>query len=369
MIPHLISVPNDSSDRETLSRSGYTLPDLVSAVDRNMKEIGPVATGKLMHAVADLVCSGGYNIFSRICFEHSFENIGIASPRIFLYLRRRFRELDDLYERLETETFYNNIDVQRKISEISLIIQTQPRRPKLKLPTTDTKVHGSREWLKAQLRAPDSAAVKKVWQSSHDQPELLNAANEMLFAAQEGALSRALFWLKWMLDEDAMLRKELKGTAGLTTMDRGGGATKKGSAVSQYIAAVLAEAYKDLAGKGFIRMHEEFQGLLDTFRSSDTRITGRRRTDCLVIMLQIITEVPRLKVPGAPELIKDKIAMERSVGQCGIFFREVLSQPPLSKQLPKTIGKKKTTKPKKGQSFQDQDKLYDDILDMYFNKF
>jgi hypothetical protein len=37
--------------------------------------------------------------------------------------------------------------------------------------------------------------------------------------------------------------------------------------------------------------------------------------------------------------------------------------------LPKTIGKKKTAKPKKGQSFQDQDKLYDDILDMYFNKF
>ena len=370
MIPYLISSPDLDTNRETLSRSGYQLGELVSAVDRTLKEVGPVATGKLLHYTADLIASGGKDIFARICYEHSFENIGMASPRIFMYLRRRFRELDDIYERLETESFYRNQDVQKKIAEVALVIQTQPKKPKLKLPTADPRTHGSKEWLKAQLRAPDSAAVKRVWQSSHDQAELLHAANEMLYACQEGALSRALFWLKWMFDEDAMLRKELKGNAGLTTMDRGGGSSKKqGAAVGQFIAAVLAEAYKDLAGRGFIRMNEEFQGLIDLYRCSDSRITGRRRQDTLVIMLQILTEVPRLRVPAAPELVKDKIAMERAASQAVIFFEEVLSHPPVGKQLPKTIAKKKTTqRQKKAVNYQDQDDLYNDVLNMYFDR-
>ncbi len=166
-----------------------------------------------------------------------------------------------------------------------------------------------------------------------------------------------------------MLRKELKGNAGLTTMDRGGGSSKKqGAAVGQFIAAVLAEAYKDLAGRGFIRMNEEFQGLIDLYRCSDARITGRRRQDTLVIMLQILTEVPRLRVPAAPELVKDKIAMERAASQAVIFFNEVLSHPPVGKQLPKTIAKKKAQKQKKAVNFQDQDDLYNDVLNMYFDR-
>jgi hypothetical protein len=368
MIPYLVSIP-DNTDRKLLSRSGYELPELVGAVNKHLGMTGIEATGKLMHFTADLVASGGKDIWCRLCYEHAFENIGIASPRIFTYLKRRCQELDGSYERLETESFYRSYEIQKKFAEMALVIQIQPRKPKLKLPTADPKTHGSREWLKSQLRAGDSAAVKKVWQSNYDQPELLHAANEMLYAASEGALSRALFWLKWMIDEDALIRKDLKGNAGLTTLERSPGMSKRaGVAVGQFIASVLAEAYKDLAGKGFIRMHEEFQGLLDIFRSSDQRLTAKRRQDCLVLMLQIITEVPKLKVPAAPELIKDKVSMERAVNQASVFFNEVLDLPPVNKQLPKNISKKKEPTKKKTDKGVDRDSLYDDVMNAYFDR-
>ena len=119
MIPYLVSIP-DNTDRKLLSRSGYELPELVGAVNKHLGMTGIEATGKLMHFTADLVTSGGKDIWCRLCYEHAFENIGLASPRIFTYLKRRCQELDGSYERMESESFYRSYEIQKKLENKSV---------------------------------------------------------------------------------------------------------------------------------------------------------------------------------------------------------------------------------------------------------
>jgi hypothetical protein len=144
--------------------------------------------------------------------------------------------------------------------------------------------------------------------------------------------------MKWLQEEDAMMRKSLGG--GLTTYERGPAtlSSKQRTNVSYFICAVLAEAYKEFAAKGIIRMHEEFQSLLDIYRSVDKHVGAARRQDILVLMIQILTEVVRWKIPAAPSLVKDPIVLGRAVGQCEVFYKEILAMPLPSKPLPSRVG-------------------------------
>ena len=84
-------------------------------------------------------------------------------------------------------------------------------------------------------------------------------------------------------------------------------------------------------------MHEEFQSLLDIYRSSDPKNTQRRKLDTIAIMVQLLTDVPKWKVPAAPSLVTDSISLARMVGQSETFFKEVLFLPLLKKPIPSTI--------------------------------
>ena len=139
------------------------------------------------------------------------------------------------------------------------------------------------------------------------------------------------------MEEDAIYRKKLGG--GLTTIERGPPQLKpqQKSSVGYYLIAVLAEVYKEFAAKGVIRMHEEFQTLLDIYRSPDQRNTQRRKMDTIALMVQILTDVPKWKVPAAPSLVPDTAKLQRAVSQSDGFFREVLMAPLPKKLLPATV--------------------------------
>jgi hypothetical protein len=104
--------------------------------------------------------------------------------------------------------------------------------------------------------------------------------------------------------------------------------------VAYYLTAVLAEVYKEFAEKGMVRMHEEFQALLFIFRESDSQ---KRKMDTFALMVQILTDVPKWKIPAAPTLVPDPQWLERMVSQSDGFFREVLALPQPSKMLPASI--------------------------------
>ena len=323
---------------QPVSRKGYLLKDLARSYLQVLGETGPVASGKLLHFTADLICSGGLDVWQTLCWDYAFQHIGIANPRIFVYLKKKFAELNEKHAALPFTTFINSPSVQQGTFEAVLILQGCPKKGKAKMPTVPDETHQNDEWFASNARSSEKAAVRKAWDRSHDLVQLLAAGNELIGAVIDGALEKALFWMKWMQEEDVIMRKKLGG--GLSTYERGPASlnSKQRTNVSYFICSVLAEAYKEFAAKGIIRMHEEFQTLLDIYRSTDKHIGAARRQDALVLMIHILTDVVRWKVPAAPSLVKDPIVLGRAVGQYAVFYNEILALPLPNKPLPSRVG-------------------------------
>ena len=353
------------------SRRGYQLKDLARAFTQCLGESGSVASGKLLHFTADMVASGGLQLWQKLCWDYAYDHIGVASPRIFHFLFRKFRELNELSAKMPFDNFCKKREIQEQLAEIVLIIQDCPKKSKPKMPTISPDTHENDNWLRSSLRTTDKVAVRKVWQRNADLEQMLHAGNEMVYAIQESATERAVFWAKWLLEEDAIVKKKF-GT-GLTTIERGPAFLKPAqkASVGFYIIAILAEVYKEFAEKGMVRMHEEFQALLDIYRSADLKLSQRKKLDTLVIMIQILTDVPKWKVPAAPSLVPDPTKLNRTASQAEAFFREVLMLPLPSKPLPATVTglkQKKVKEPSKQEKLEKQLALIDQAT-MSFYKF
>jgi len=320
---------------DIVSRKGYVLKDLARAFLIALGESGPISTGKLLHYTADMVCSGGLPLWQKLCWDYAYDHIGVASPRVFHFLHRKFKDINDASVKIPFDAFCKRKEVQELIMEIALILQGCPKKTKAKMPAVPAETHENDDWLRSVLRTTDKAAVRRVWQRNTDLEQMLHAGNEMVFAITEGAPERALFWVKWLIEEDNIVKKRYG--QGLTTLERGPPTVgiKQRSAVGYYLINVCSEVYKEFAEKGMVRMHEESQTLLDIYRAQDTG--QKRKMDTIILMIQILTDVPRMKVPAAPTLVADPGAMARIVAQSEGFFREILALPAPAKVLPTTV--------------------------------
>ncbi len=355
----------EEKELEIVTRSGYVLRDLARTFIQCLGEGGPNSAGKLLHYTADMICSGGLLLFEKLCFDYAYDHIGIASPRIFLYLQRQFKELREKAAKLDFNKFCTTIEIQQTCSEIVLILQGCPKKTKPKFPSIPPETHENENWLRSVLRTTDKACVRKVYQRNSDLEQLLHAGNEMVFAINEGATERALFWAKWLLEEDSIIRK--KFGSGLSTIERGPPGLKNAnqkSSVGYYLINVLAELYKEFSQKGMVRLHQEFQALLDIYRSIDQKNTQKRKMDTLCLMIQILVDMPRMKVPAAPTLVQDPTSLQRMVEHSDTFFKEVLFLPIPKKLLPNTvtgIKKKKAKEPSKEEKLQEKLAMIDQV--------
>ena len=374
----------EQEDKRPRTRCGYLVPEAYSCYETALGETGAVASGKALHFAADIVCSGGLDIWIRGAYSYAIQHISLANPRIFVYLKQRISELDRKIALLPQETFYSNPDAQSTIAETVLVLQLCPKRSKIVWPKIDpnTKRPG---WLRGVAGAPETRATRIVWTSDGDTTPLYLVSNEICKAIADGASERVLFWIRWVLEEDARIRKETKGH-GLSTKERGPAAigsrsvgSKQRSDAGHFVAAVLGEIYKELAGKNLIRMHEEFGELMRLWRSGEHRMPGRFQRDCLALMALIVTEVPRWKVPAAPTLVEDPVRLARAVGQSASFFNEVLANKALSevRQLKpkmtkavrgKKVGAQQTEKEKKDMTIEEHFDAYDAVMEAYLNR-
>lgn len=353
---------NEEKEHEIISRMGYPLKDLARAFTQSLSESGPIATGKAMHYTADMMTSGGLPLWQKLIWDYAYEHIGVASPRIFLYLYKKFRDLEDYARKLSFDVFCKTRAVQELSAEITMIVQDSPKKTKTKYPSVPSETHENEEWLRSVLQTTDRVAVRKVWQRNTDLPPMLHAANEMVYAITGGATERALFWVKWLIEEDNLVRK--KYGQGLTTLERGPAHLKpqQKTAVGYYLINVLAECYKEMSEKGMMRMHQEFQALLDIYRSTDSMNTHKRRMDTIAMMVQLLTDVPKWRVPASPPLVKDLPTLQRAVEQSPSFFNEVLRYPIPAKLLPAKVSGlkvKKVKDPSKAEKLQAQLDLID----------
>jgi hypothetical protein len=307
------------------TRSGYPVADAVRSFKVSLEQSGAVATGKSLHHTADLITSGCFQLWQKILWEYSLDHIGIASPRIFWFLQRRFNDLEAAWAKIPPEQFYRALDYQKTFAEIILVIRSQPRRPALKMPRIPPESHNE-QWVKqATSQAPSSTAVGRVFRGSNDLQILRRVGDEFVRSCVEGATEKAFWWLKWCYEEESRIRRDTGGS--LSNLDRGPAqwTGKQRSHVGFYLAALLSEIYKELAQKYGLRMNEEFQSILQLFSYPNKKLSAKRRIDLLCLAIQIVCEVPRWKVPAAPALVKDPVALERAMTHAESFFREVLA--------------------------------------------
>jgi len=375
------SVPPPESKEEDIrprTRCGYLIHEAFNTYQHLLTESGSVSSGKALHLAADLVCSGGLDIWIRAAYSFSMKHIGLANPRIFVYLRGKIEELDKRAASLPQEQFYNHPDVQASIGETVLVLQLCPKRASIQWPKVDanTKRQG---WLRGVANATETLATKKIWKPDTDSMPLYLVSNELCRSIQEGSIEKALFWVRWSLEEDVRIRKETKGN-GLTTAERGHATQtpRQRTEVGHYIAALLMEIYKELAEKGSVRMHEEFTELYRLWRCTEKRMAGSNRKDALALMVLICCEVPKWEVHATPSLVKDPVRLSRAVAQVPSFFSEVLSYKSLgslqvNSKMTKQPRKENKTKPLneseiKQAAVEAHFDAYDAAMEAYLNK-
>jgi hypothetical protein len=329
------------------TRYGYNVVDFLSNYQQVFLQHGALGWGRILHLTADMICSEGYTKWRQFSYTYALEHIGLASPRIFVYLEKRHDEIALQIDKFPTEVLYGRPEFQRIVGEVAIILNTQPRKTRLALPKVPQNILGT-FWINTQRKSPETAVVRRIWKHDTDSPERAIGANHMLAACTEMATEKALFWMRWSLDED---KRKLREKENLDMNKRGGG---------MFLARCVIEAYKDLAAQQRIRMHEEFQMLSRMYMRDGNYFSARQRTDVLVLMIQIICEVPRWKVPAAIPLAKDETALKTVIAQAPIFFKEVLAKPAVEEKIWK-YAKKRTIKPetKKEKSQEEQiDEIY-----------
>jgi hypothetical protein len=358
------------------TRSGYAVADAVRSFRVSLEQSGAVSTGKSIHHTADLICSGCFELWQKILWEYCLDHIGISSPRIFWFLRQRFTDLETAWAKLPKEQFYRSLDYQRTFVEVLLVVRAQARRPALKMPRVSPESHNE-EWVRGAVQgAPSSAAVGRVFKGGGDLGILRRVGDEFAKSVAEGATEKAFWWMKWCYEEEVRVRRDGGGT--LSTVDRGPAqwTGKQRSHVSFYLANILTEIYKELAPKHGLRMNEEFIAILQLFMYPNKKLTSRRRMELLSLAIQICCEVPRWKVPAAPALVKDPVALEKAIGHAESFFREVLAydapmgdvQKEAKKGSTKSLaaggstGRQLSAKQLKDQHIQNQLGVYDSIM-------
>jgi hypothetical protein len=360
---------------EIRTRSGYKPSDCLKAFITALQEGGLVNTGKALHFSTDLVCSGGYDIWIKTLWDFAIEHVGIGSPRIFVYLKKRISELDALISRLDEDTLWKDDEFQTRVCELIFVLKECPLRTRTPWPKVGPETHRD-GWLRAvSTNATETEVVRKVFKSSNDLYPLHIVACELLKACSDNATEKALFWIRWLIDEDIRLRKENNG-AGLSTLDRGPANlhTRQRTEVGYFILQLFVEAYKEYASKTLIRMNEEFQALSELYKSSDRRIGAKGKRDILAIMAQILCEVPRWRVPAAPTLIKDPAALSRAIQQAPNFFKEVLTNPRVALLGNKSIfttgkqSQKQKDKAKQGATMETKFSAFDAAMEAYLNK-
>lgn len=333
----VIKDEEEKTAEEFRTRSGYLPQECFKSLETSLLESGTVATGRALHFAADLVCSGGLAVFLQLLWHFAIRHIGIASPRVFVYLHKRITELNGLLKKYAEDDLIAMPEFQTRITELVFVLRDCPRRGRIVPPKVGQETHRD-GYLQSVATAPETMVVRKVFRPGADMAPLLKIACEFVKAISDGAIEKALFWVQWTLDEDSRYKK-LHGSS-LTGVDRGpeGAKGKAKHDVLFFFVDLCAESYKDYAGRQMIRMNEEFQCLLNLIRSNDPNIGARYRKDLLFLCIQILCEVPRWKVPAAPSLIKDPVVMTRAIQQSPNFFNEVLSNPKVtlygkSKQL------------------------------------
>jgi hypothetical protein len=111
------------------------------------------------------------------------------------------------------------------------------------------------------------------------------------------------------------------------------------------------------ANPPIIKMNDEVAAIVYLYKSAPTSIlSARKRTELLIILLQVLCEVPKWKNPIAGPVFKDPVLISRTVSQAPMFFKEILARP-APRKIIKKQGKPKMKKKINGENMSTEEKL------------
>ena len=320
----------DDSNQPCRTRCGYQPNEALRSLQKTLSESGSASTARAIHLAADIVCSGGLEALFRTLWDHALNHVGLASPRIFVYLSQRIKEVDTMLKTFPDEMAYSNETFQIRIGEMIVVLRDAPTHSVTPWPKVGQETH-TESWIRAVAIDPltETAVLRRVWQSGADNNILRIAGGNLCKAVIDGSTEKSLFWLKWLLDHEALVSKAHHG-ASMSSVERGPATlgSRQRKHVSYYILQLYGEIYKELATKQLIRMNEEFSTLIGLWTTTPKGLGSSARRQILTILTQILTEVPKWKVPAAPTLIKDPIQLSNIVKTVPKFFQEVLAYDP-----------------------------------------
>jgi len=338
------------ADQPARTRCGYQPNEVLRSLQKTLSESGSASTARAIHIAADIVCSGGLEALFRTLWDYALNHIGLASPRIFVYLSQRIKEVEAMLKSFPDEMAYSNEVFQIRIGEMVIVLRDAPTCTILPWPKVGQETH-TESWIRAVALDPltETAILRRVWQSGSDNNILRIAGGNLCKAIMDGSTDKSLFWIKWLLDHEALVQKAHHGAA-LTSVERGpaGLGARQRKHVSYYILHLYSEIYKELAAKQTVRMNEEFNTLISLWGTPPKGLGSGARRQILTILTQILTEVPKWKVPAAPTLIKDPIQLSNIVKTVPKFFQEVLAYDPPKRvtEVQKALKSKNAPKPK-----------------------
>jgi hypothetical protein len=239
----------------------------------------------------ELLCSGRLKDLWDAFIITMGKHIRGGNPKLATYISIRFEKFKEIiingYADNELEV-RNSADMRKLLAEIVLVLCYSPKKPSLQMLKINKKEDFSFDRLGLNLKADNMDWCKKVMKEK-DPKEIILCLNEFTYHFYNNNLLRACYWVDWLIDFDALCRKQKKP---ITILER-----EFVKVDPKFMSDPIWLLWEVL--KGRCRTEEEtiINALLDLFSIKYNFTQKKKRKHLLYLGIELFTENPSLKIP------------------------------------------------------------------------
>lgn len=265
----------------------------------------------------ELLCSGRlkdlWECFLIIIGKH----IRCGNPKLSTYIASRFNRFKEIlmngYADNEMEV-RNSTDMRKLLGEIVLVLTFSPKKPALQMLKIDKKTDFSFNKLGEYLKADNMNWCKKGMKEN-DPQEIILGINEFAFHFYKNNLLRSCYWIDWIIDFDALCRKQKKP---ITVTER-----DFIKVDPKFIGDPIWIIWEIILGRSKNSTYKEQEkiilSLLELFCIKYNFSQKRKRKYLIYLGIELFTEDPSFSIPIVHNIDKIKIIMP----QLGKFYNSI----------------------------------------------
>ena len=265
----------------------------------------------------ELLCSGRLKDLWDSFLLTMGKHVRSGNPKLPVYMANRFKKFKDIimngYADNELE-LRNSRDMRQLISEIVLVLTFSPKKPALQMMRINKKNDFSFDRLGVTLKADNMEWCKKVMKED-DPKEIVLSLNEFNYHFYNNNLLQTCFWIDWVIDFDALCRKQKKP---ISILKR-----EFINVDSKFIGDPIWLIWESILERCKTEVNDEKQhiieALLSLFCIKYNFSQKRKHKHLLYLGVELFTENPLLTIPIVHHCDKIKAIMP----QVGKFYRAI----------------------------------------------